>query len=792
MARDPPSLLNSTELSDVSLTPTAVRSAKITIIHPQLRDLVLPLARGRLFYPRGTSIEEQRWLPPADDEGTSKRNERSITGSARPILKLDFAPNCLTASQSIFACGGQHGELYVCDLPQPDSSLPERFAPPKLKGFTIYTNIPSHSINNSIIIPPAWPSQWAKRSEERKIGYVGRGSRSWEEMESGVLGRTDKGEWVTRSALMGGQSQDGYERMDVDDEDGDGETDEDEVDEDNEDIFETAVHSPASTVATYPNTVPFLHGPRMSQGSSTIQRVELPSSSRRRDAGRGASPQGSSSRGRQPPIQYVTSRPYTPPVGSGWQPGTSAADPRLPSPLTKPDEPRLFISNNDCTVKVFSLRSAPRPSHPSERPERWAQVNSSTHHLPRDDFQPARAFLNRGARLPPRIRSTIQPDTSDLHEFDLSRGPEDGPNPFTIAARESEALAYELLRSQSGLTGGRGMLDRDREEFERIVGVRVGMDVGRQSEAVASGSRYGVSGGDTQRRSENDGGSDASTPLGRVDEREERRLHKIGGTRFGVATNHSSLSPDLKHMVSVGDSTDVNLFEVVDGGREFRKIAVYNAATDAGFSTAWSKDGRKFAVASQDGQVTVWDHRSSRPLAVFHTSPDSPASSQPSFLDDVTANYHRLNEAGDEPTEETLGWNVVHAQSHIVLRDPVTGTPRTGSSTSGKEAARVVKFSPEGSSRDLMVFSEENSNIHIIDARTFATHVIVPVPSVPNGSVDPEVANKPRTGVEGGTWGIAGVAFDPSGDFLYSGTERTVVEWDMRRLGGQGGTWAMA
>lgn len=52
-------------------------------------------------------------------------------------------------------------------------------------------------------------------------------------------------------------------------------------------------------------------------------------------------------------------------------------------------------------------------------------------------------------------------------------------------------------------------------------------------------------------------------------------------------------------MVSVGDSTDVYLFEVLDGGREFRKIKQYSAATDSGFSTAWSRDGRKFAVASQ-------------------------------------------------------------------------------------------------------------------------------------------------------------------------------------------------
>ena len=51
-----------------------------------------------------------------------------------------------------------------------------------------------------------------------------------------------------------------------------------------------------------------------------------------------------------------------------------------------------------------------------------------------------------------------------------------------------------------------------------------------------------------------------------------------------------------------------------------------------------------------------------------------------------------------------------------------------------------------------------------------------------------------RTGMEGGTWGIAGIAFDPTGEWLYSGTERTVVEWDLRRLGGGAGegVWDMA
>jgi len=49
-----------------------------------------------------------------------------------------------------------------------------------------------------------------------------------------------------------------------------------------------------------------------------------------------------------------------------------------------------------------------------------------------------------------------------------------------------------------------------------------------------------------------------------------------------------------------------------------------------------------------------------------------------------------------------------------------------------------------------------------------------------------------RTGLEGGTWGIAGIAFDPAGEWLYSGTEGSVVEWDLRRDGVGEGVWDMA
>jgi hypothetical protein len=83
-------------------------------------------------------------------------------------------------------------------------------------------------------------------------------------------------------------------------------------------------------------------------------------------------------------------------------------------------------------------------------------------------------------------------------------------------------------------------------------------------------------------------------------------------------------------------------------------------------------------------------NRSSKPLAKFfssqtsHPSPTRPRHT-PSFSNDLLASVN-----GRTP----------------LLVDPVTGDARLGASTSGREAARVVKFSPEGTGRDLLVFSE--------------------------------------------------------------------------------------
>ncbi|TKY88228.1 hypothetical protein EX895_002938 [Sporisorium graminicola] len=94
---------------------------------------------------------------------------------------------------------------------------------------------------------------------------------------------------------------------------------------------------------------------------------------------------------------------------------------------------------------------------------------------------------------------------------------------------------------------------------------------------------------------------------------------------FSTAINHSSLSPDQRTLISVGDTPEVFIHTVSRSG-EHVKLATYTASSDACFSTTWSPDGSKFAVASQDGVVSVWDVRSSRRLAAVSTSQASAGS----------------------------------------------------------------------------------------------------------------------------------------------------------------------
>lgn len=145
---------------------------------------------------------------------------------------------------------------------------------------------------------------------------------------------------------------------------------------------------------------------------------------------------------------------------------------------------------------------------------------------------------------------------------------------------------------------------------------------------------------------------------------------------FPTCINHSSFSPDGRHVVSVGDTPEVFLFSVHPVTSELNRIATYTASSDASFSTTWSPDGMQFAVASQDGIVSVWDVRSSKKIATLQTT-----------------QFSDLYGAG---------------------------------------AARVVKWSPRG---DVLAFSEQQNYVHIVDTISFeiVQRIRLPTLSMVNG-----------------------------------------------------------
>ncbi|KAI0313643.1 hypothetical protein OF83DRAFT_513177 [Amylostereum chailletii] len=186
-----------------------------------------------------------------------------------------------------------------------------------------------------------------------------------------------------------------------------------------------------------------------------------------------------------------------------------------------------------------------------------------------------------------------------------------------------------------------------------------------------------------------------------------KRISEVGMLRLDVPVNHSSISPDGRTLLSVGDSPHVYLHALTGGARitftcldkltlpHFDQFCPpsYSNAVPASFSTAFSSCGTKFAVASQEGMVAVWDVRSTKPLKVFQTDrARAPAGRHTDWYED-SWDWTR-------PGNIAPGWGV-----------------------------RNVKFSPAGhGGREIMTFTEHTSLLHVIDATTFEREEIVRVP----------------------------------------------------------------
>lgn len=146
----------------------------------------------------------------------------------------------------------------------------------------------------------------------------------------------------------------------------------------------------------------------------------------------------------------------------------------------------------------------------------------------------------------------------------------------------------------------------------------------------------------------------------------------------------ASISPDGRTLLSVGDSSKI-YFHHMRGGEPvtFEHIhdlllpppdscpILYPSALAASFSTAFSSDGMKFAVASQEGVLAVWDIRSTKPIKVIQTDKSRWYPSEGGFL-------------SDDPTDWTRG------------RSPAPGF-----------SVRSVKFGSGGASgKEIMTFTE--------------------------------------------------------------------------------------
>lgn len=98
----------------------------------------------------------------------------------------------------------------------------------------------------------------------------------------------------------------------------------------------------------------------------------------------------------------------------------------------------------------------------------------------------------------------------------------------------------------------------------------------------------------------------------------------------------------------------------------------------ASFSTAFSANGSKFAVASQEGAVVVWDVRSTKPLKVIQTDKER---SLPS----------------SHGTSSASGWLYESSQAWEWGR---------GHGKAPGWGVRSVKFSPRGVGREVLTFTE--------------------------------------------------------------------------------------
>lgn len=283
--------------------------------------------------------------------------------------------------------------------------------------------------------------------------------------------------------------------------------------------------------------------------------------------------------------------------------------------------------------------------------------------------------------------------------------------------------------------------------------------------------------------------------------------------QFPTAINHSSLSPDQRTLIAVGDTPEVFIHSVSRSG-EHVKVATYNASSDACFSTTWSPDGSKFAVASQDGVVSVWDVRSSRRLAAVSTCQANAGSG--------AARVAKFSPCGRflAFTEHRNFWNVTDTITFSETQSvpaPVAprecnGSASTGTSADGwverrlvaDERFRLVTGGDEAITRDrerrTMIHAtfmrEWNRAINLVDRNSHPTSSPRSSTSMPDWLTNPTSTTSttsrrhdlltaainhpsPPHRPDSHSINISGLCWDPDAEHIYISTERVIAKYTL-------------
>lgn len=87
-----------------------------------------------------------------------------------------------------------------------------------------------------------------------------------------------------------------------------------------------------------------------------------------------------------------------------------------------------------------------------------------------------------------------------------------------------------------------------------------------------------------------------------------QRFAMIRHFSFPWPVNHTSISPDKKLLVVVGDNAEGLLSDCQTG----KTVATLEGHSDYSFASAWHPDGRVFATGNQDSTCRLWDVRNTK------------------------------------------------------------------------------------------------------------------------------------------------------------------------------------